>query len=125
MFLSPDGKGPRLHVKAREIGNQLFGQFGSLSNLFDKSVENAAAKAAAADEAARRLASSTQNGGKEPPPEKRNFSGMVKGRQCDYPLGGRTTRVDFQIQPGVSMVFSTQHGIELLRLCTHYPLSLI
>lgn len=89
-------------------------------------MENAAAKAAAADEAARKLASSTQNGGKEPAPEKKNFSGLVKGRQCDFPLGGRTTRVDFQIQPGMfkgstSVHLSLLSESELCCFCHFWP----
>ena len=101
LFLSPDGRSVRLHVKARQVGSQLFNQFGGLSYLFDKSVENAAAAAAAADaEAARKKAcSGTEK--TDAIPEKRNFSGCIKGRECSFRLGGRSTRVDFQIQPGV------------------------
>ena len=69
--------------------------------MFDKSVENAAAAAAAADaEAARKKAKAGTNG-KEKTPERPNFSGCIKGRECSFRLGGRSTRVDFQLQPGV------------------------
>eukprot|EP00579_Thalassiosira_antarctica_P017591 CAMPEP_0201928006 /NCGR_PEP_ID=MMETSP0903-20130614/19947_1 /ASSEMBLY_ACC=CAM_ASM_000552 /TAXON_ID=420261 /ORGANISM="Thalassiosira antarctica, Strain CCMP982" /LENGTH=680 /DNA_ID=CAMNT_0048466351 /DNA_START=223 /DNA_END=2265 /DNA_ORIENTATION=- len=102
LFLSPDGKSVRLHVKARQVGDQLFKQFGSLSSLFDKSVENAAAAAAAADaEAARKKAKAGGSNGKEKTPERPNFSGCIKDRECSFRLGGRSTRVDFQLQPGV------------------------
>jgi hypothetical protein len=97
LFLSPDGKGVRLHVKARQVGDQLFRQFGSMAYLFDNTVANAAAAAAAADaEVAARSKANAE--GKEKP---RNFSGCIKGRECSFRLGGRSTRVDFQIQPGV------------------------
>lgn len=97
LFLSPDGKGVRLHVKARQVGDQLFRQFGSMAYLFDNTVANAAAAAAAADaEAAARSKANAE--GKEKP---RKFSGCIKGRECSFRLGGRSTRVDFQIQPGV------------------------
>ena len=102
LFLSPDGKSVRLHVKARQVGDQLFKQFGSFSAMFDKGVEHAAAAAAAADEAARKKAkANTAAGGKDKTPERPNFSGCIKGRDVAFPLGGRTTRVDLQIQPGV------------------------
>jgi hypothetical protein len=102
LFLSPDGRGVRLHVKARQVGDQLFKQFGSLSYLFDKSVENAAAAAAAADADAARIKSSLgSDGKKEKASDRRTFSGCIKGRECSFQLGGRSTRVDFQIQPGV------------------------
>jgi len=105
VFLSPDGKSVRLHVKARQVGDQLFRGLGSLSTIFDKSVENAAAAAAAADaEAARKMSiTTTTNNGKEKKPSKMrpNFSGCIKGRECSFRLGGRSTRVDFQMQPGV------------------------
>ncbi len=100
LFLSPDGKSVRLHVKARQVGSQLFNQFG-LSYMFDKSVENAAAAAAAADAEAARKKTCAGSEKKDPLPEKRNFSGCIKGRECSFRLGGRSTRVDFQIQPGV------------------------
>jgi len=100
LFLSPDGKSVRLHVKARQVGDQLFKQFGSLSAMFDKSVENAAIAAAAADAEAARKMPNTGADGKEKT-ERPNFSGCIKGRECLFRLGGRSTRVDFQIQPGV------------------------
>lgn len=90
----------RLHVKARQVGSQLFNQFGGFSYLFDKSVENAAAAAAAADTEVRKRTCSGSDK-KDPFLEKRNFSGCIKGRECSFRLGGRSTRVDFQIQPGV------------------------
>lgn len=97
VFLSPDGKSVRLHVKARQVGDQIFKQFGWLS----KPVENAAAAAAAADAEAARRMSNVGSNGKEKMPERPSFSGCVKGRDCSFRLGGRSTRVDFQIQPGV------------------------
>jgi len=103
LFLSADGK-VRLHVKARQVGDQLFKQFGTLSALFDKSVEKAAADAAAADatDATRKKAIAGSNDGKEKTlREKPKFSGCIKGRECSFRLGGRSARVDFQIQPGV------------------------
>ena len=99
LFLSPDGRGVRLHVKARQVGDQLFKQFGSLSYLFDKSVENSAAAAADADAARNKANLGTD--GKEKANDRRTFSGCIKGRDCSFQLGGRSTRVDFQIQPGV------------------------
>lgn len=100
MFLSPDGKSVRLHVKARQVGDQIFKQFGSLSAMFDKSVENAAAAAAAADaEAARKKANMGND--ENNMVERRKFLGCIKGRECVFRLGGRSSRVDFQIQPGV------------------------
>ncbi|EJK54462.1 hypothetical protein THAOC_25905, partial [Thalassiosira oceanica] len=50
-FLSPDGKTIRLHTKARQVGNELFRQFGGLSSLIGKSVESSAESAAEADRA--------------------------------------------------------------------------
>jgi len=104
LFLSADGR-VRLHVKARQVGDHLFKQFGSLSALFDKSVEKAAVDAAAADatEAARKkaIAGGTNDRKEKTLPERPKFSGCVKGRECSFRLGGRSTRVDFQIQPGV------------------------
>ena len=99
LFLSPDGRGVRLHVKARQVGDQLFKQFGSLSYLFDKSIENAVAAAADADAARNRATLGTD--GKEKANEKQTFSGCIKGRECLFRLGGRSARIDFQIQPGV------------------------
>jgi hypothetical protein len=34
-------------------------------------------------------------------PLRPNFEGCIRGRQIAFKLGGRTSRVDFQIQPGV------------------------
>ena len=99
LFLSPDGRGVRLHVKARQVGDQLFKQFGSLSYLFDKSIENAVAATADADAARNRATLGTD--GKEKATERRSFSGCIKGRECSFRLGGRSARIDFQIQPGV------------------------
>lgn len=101
LFLSPDGRSVRLHVKARQVGSQLFNQFGNLSYLFDKSVENAAAAAAAADAEAARKKNRAGNDTKDSLPEKRNFSGCIMGRECAFRLGGKSSRVDFQLQPGV------------------------
>lgn len=100
LFLTPDGKSIRLHVKARQVGDQLFKGLGSLSTLFDKTIESAAAAAAAADaEAARKIA---KTDGKDKTPGRPNFSGCIKGRECSFRLGGSDNpRVDFQIQPGV------------------------
>ena len=101
LFLSPDGRGPRLHVKARQVGDQIFKQFGSISNLFDKSVENAAAAAAAADaEAARKMTAGTSKE-EETKAKKKSYSGYIRGRDVSFRLGGRSTRVDLQLQPGV------------------------
>jgi hypothetical protein len=99
LFLSPDGRGVRLHVKARQVGDQLFKQFSSLSYLFDKSVENAVTSAADADAARNKANIGIE--GKEKANERRTFSGCIKGRECSFRLGGRSTRIDFQIQPGV------------------------
>jgi len=101
IFLSPDGKSVRLHVKARQVGDQLFKQFGSLQSIFDRSVENAAANAAAADAEAARKKALIGTDGKEKNSDRPNFSGCIKGRECTFRLGGRSDRVDFQIQPGV------------------------
>ena len=103
VFLSPDGKGVRLHVKARQGAEQLFKGLGSLGALFDKSVETAAANAAAADaESARKVAAiGSDRKIQAGTPERPNFSGCIKGRDVSFLLGGRSTRVDFQIQPGV------------------------
>ncbi|KAL7553448.1 hypothetical protein ACHAWF_016730, partial [Thalassiosira exigua] len=100
IFLSPDGKTLRLHVKARQVGDQLFQGLGSLSRIFDKSVENAAAAQAASDAEASRKRSMSGSGGKESS-ERPKFSGCIKGRECSFRLGGKSPRVDFQIQPGV------------------------
>ena len=67
--------------------------------MFDKSVENAAHAAAAADAGARKKTDAAHTG--RDGVERSNFSGCIKGRDCSFPLGGRSTRVDFQIQPGV------------------------
>lgn len=108
MFLSPDGKSIRLHVKARQVGDQLFKQFGSFSGLFDATAQNAAAAAAQADaDAARKMANmdgtETKSGqsSTSSSPLRPNFEGCIRGRQVAFKLGGRTSRVDFQIQPGV------------------------
>ena len=70
--------------------------------MFDKSVENAAHAAAAADAGARKKTDAAHTGRDGNEKVKRsNFSGCIKGRDCSFPLGGRSTRVDFQIQPGV------------------------
>ena len=67
--------------------------------MFDTAAASAAAAAAAADaEAAKKKANEASDGEKTPQP---NFSGCIKGRECEFQLGGRSTRVDFQIQPGV------------------------
>ncbi len=95
LFLSPDGKTIRLHVKARQV----FNNFGSLSEIFNKSVETAAAAAAAADKEAAlkmdNLDSSRQQA------TKKVYEGCIKGKEVSFNLGGRSSRVDFQIQPGV------------------------
>eukprot|EP00577_Skeletonema_sp_RCC1716_P009182 CAMPEP_0113378088 /NCGR_PEP_ID=MMETSP0013_2-20120614/3505_1 /TAXON_ID=2843 ORGANISM="Skeletonema costatum, Strain 1716" /NCGR_SAMPLE_ID=MMETSP0013_2 /ASSEMBLY_ACC=CAM_ASM_000158 /LENGTH=694 /DNA_ID=CAMNT_0000260271 /DNA_START=464 /DNA_END=2548 /DNA_ORIENTATION=+ /assembly_acc=CAM_ASM_000158 len=105
MFLSPDGKSLRLHVKARQVGDQIFKQFGSLSNLFESTAQNAAAAAAHADaEAARKMANmetEKKDGSAQSSPLRPNFEGCIRDRQVAFRLGGRTSRVDFQIQPGV------------------------
>lgn len=102
VFLSPDGKSVRLHVKARQVGDQLFKQFGSLSYIFDKGVENAAVAAAAADAETARKKANTASDGNEMMPKRPNFAGCIKGRECSFRLGGSCNhRVDFQIQPGV------------------------
>ena len=90
-------------MKARQVGDQLFKQFGSLSNVFSKSIENAAASAAAADaEAARKMESlETSGNGREKTTQRPNFEGCIKDREFSFRLGGRSNRVDFQMQPGV------------------------
>jgi len=95
LFLSPDGKTIRLHVKARQV----FNNFGSLSEIFNKSVETAAAAAAAADKEA---ASKMENfDSSRQQVTKKSFEGCIKGKEVSFNLGGRSSRVDFQIQPGV------------------------
>ena len=102
IFLTPDGKSVRLHVKARQVGGELFKQFGSLSSIFDKGVEHAANAAAAADaEAARKKANATTEVNGKETTDRPIFSGCIKGRECVFKLGGCNQRVDFQIQPGV------------------------
>mmetsp|Transcript_11746 Transcript_11746/g.16857 ORF Transcript_11746/g.16857 Transcript_11746/m.16857 type:complete len:691 (+) Transcript_11746:158-2230(+) len=105
MFLSPDGKSLRLHVKARQVGDQLFRQIGSISNLFEATAQNAAAAAAQADaEAARRMAqmeAEKKNDSVPSSPLRPNFGGCIRDREVAFRLGGRSSRVDFQIQPGV------------------------
>ena len=105
MFLSPDGKSLRLHVKARQVGDQFLRQFGSISNLFESTAQNAAAAAAQADaEAARKMANletENQNGSAQSSPLRPNFEKCIRDREVSFRLGGRTSRVDFQIQPGV------------------------
>ena len=99
LFLTQDGKSVRLHVKARQVGDQIFKNLGSISGLFDKSIETAAAAAAAADaEASRKLGSAE----KEETESKTHRPALcIKGREMTFKLGGKTDRVDFQIQPGV------------------------
>eukprot|EP00804_Cyclotella_cryptica_P010135 CCRYP_018498-RB/>CCRYP_018498-RB protein AED:0.40 eAED:0.40 QI:216/0.6/0.66/1/1/1/6/0/631 len=98
---SPDGKSVRLHVKARQVGDQLFRNLGSISNMFDKSIEHAAAAAAAADaEAARKLGNTEASKG-DTKAQRPIFEGCIKDREMSFKLGGKTHRVDFQIQPGV------------------------
>jgi hypothetical protein len=98
LFLTQDGKSVRLHVKARQVGDQLFRNLGSISNLFDKSLETAAAAAAAADAEAGRKLETTKTVSRSQRPI---FEGCIKGREMIFKLGGKTDRVDFQIQPGV------------------------
>jgi len=81
-----------------QVGDQFFRQIGSLSGLFDKSAENAAGAASAlAAEATRAVASSGGTHARERP----TFVGCIKGRECSFRLGGRSARVDFQMQPGI------------------------
>ena len=102
LFLSPDGKGVRVHVKVRQGADALFRGLGSFGAMFDKTAEHAAAQAAAADEEARKVAATSDDGGKDKPQDgKPNFSGCIRGRECIFALGGESTRVDFQMQPGV------------------------
>ena len=106
MFLSPDGKSLRLHVKARQVGDQIFKQFGTISNLFDSTVQNAAASAAQADaEAARKMTSMEtemkDGNGNQSSSLRPNFDGCIRDREVAFRLGGKTSRVDFQIQPQV------------------------
>lgn len=99
-FLTQDGKSVRLHVKARQVGDQIFKNLGSISGLFDKSIETAAAAAAAADaEAGRKLGSAEKKS--DTKAQRPMFEGCIKGRDMVFKLGGKTERVDFQIQPGV------------------------
>ena len=101
LFLTQDGKSVRLHVKARQVGDQLFKNLGSISNLFDKSIETAAAVAAAADAEASRKLGNTEVNAIENKVQRPIFEGCIKGRTMSFKLGGKTDRVDFQIQPGV------------------------
>ena len=131
VFLSPDGKSVRLHVKARQVGDQLFRNFGSLSAMFDTAAASAAAAAAAADAEAAKKKENAATDETEKAPERPNFSGCIKGRECEFQLGGRSTRVDFQIQPGVidneylsavtahSSYFSNEDLIDFLIFSTH------
>ena len=96
VFLSPDGKGVRLHVKARQV----FNNFGSLSDIFNKGVENAAAAAAAADREAAKKMENLESSGQEKT-KRASFEGCIKGREFSFNLGGRSSRVDFQTQPAV------------------------
>ena len=97
-FLSPDGKTIRLHTKARQVGNELFRQFGSLSSLIGKSVESAAESAAEADRASRERGDGgpTAGGGAQ----RQNLSGLVRDRDVSFRLGGPSGRVDYQLQLG-------------------------
>ena len=101
LFLTPDGKSVRLHVKARQVGDHLFRNLGSLSNIFDKSLENAAAAAAAADAEASRKLSTPESSKNDSKAQRPMFEGCIKDREMEFKLGGKTNRVDFQIQPGV------------------------
>lgn len=88
VFLSPDGKGVRLHVKA----NQFIKSFGAFS--FNKVVENAANAAAYSDAPA-----AAESKEKKAPTSK--FEGSVRDREVSFALGGRKSRVDYALQPGV------------------------
>lgn len=101
LFLSPDGKGVRVHVKVRQGADALFRGLGSFGAMFDKSAEHAATQAAAADEEARKVAAASDGGKEKPQDGKPNFSGCIRGRECIFALGGESTRVDFQMQPGI------------------------
>jgi hypothetical protein len=101
LFLTQDGKSVRLHVKARQVGNELFRNLGSISNLFDKSIETAAAAAAMADAEASRKLDSPEREKADAKTQRPIFEGCIKGREMIFKLGGKTDRVDFQIQPGV------------------------
>ncbi len=85
-FLTPGGKGLRFHVKAKEIGDSLMRSFsGLIKNSLDKIPD------------------------KIPTNLGDTIEGAVKGSiqtktpdlQWKFPLGGHSTRVDYQLQPGV------------------------
>lgn len=85
LFLVPNKRGMRFHVKAKEIGDNLLNTFsgflqGSIDNLPDTSASNLMSKL----------------GGEEilgiSPKMNRNYN---------FALGGDSARVDFQLQPGV------------------------
>jgi len=42
-----------------------------------------------------------KDGSAQSSPLRPNFEGCIRDRQVAFRLGGRTSRVDFQIQPGV------------------------
>jgi len=76
LFLVPDKKGMRFHVKAKEIGDNLFNAFsgilqGSIESLPDSPASNLISKS-----------------------QKKNLN-------CNFALGRESARVDFQLQPGV------------------------
>ena len=95
-FLSPDGKTIRLHTKARQVGSEIFRQFGGLSSLIGKSIESSAESAAEADRAMReRGDGSPMKGGGA---QRQNLSGLVRNRDVSFKLGGPSGRVDHQLQ---------------------------
>jgi len=77
-YLSPDGETVRLHIKARQVGDQLMKGIGSFRDLFEKPQTEAEV-------------TNGINGKKD----------KIKDSDVKFKLGGNTSRVDHQLQLGV------------------------
>jgi len=86
-FLTPEGKGVRLHVQLQEATKNIGKSISGLLGQFDNAV--VAAAATVSQEAERRLSS------------RRSSAANASQDEIKFALGGRTGRVDYQLQPGV------------------------
>jgi hypothetical protein len=91
LYLVKQGQGVRLHLKAKQIGDDIRRSFAETANTWTSMINAVTEQAVSALSKAAEEENEREKGG----------ASHLRPGELTFPLGGKSQRVDYQLQPGV------------------------
>ena len=91
LYLVKQGQGVRLHLKAKQLGDDIRRSFAETANTWSSMINAITEQAVSALSKVAEAEAAREKGG----------AAHLRPGELTFPLGGKSERVDFQLQPGV------------------------